>query len=533
MKRQAEDKAKAEAEAKAEEEACRKEIECWGEKAHTVAAFACPHLVERLAKFDFEWTDGWTEPKFSHFRWRDIEAGTVTVIGDKIKMQNGFGAWSHMIYECDIDPVSKEALATNDISNQSPQNLKSATASHFTSMHIGDSAGQSTMPDPAPLLDAALFEPGVQGIRIGEAGQRLPYPAPGHAARRPERLGRGIEQHLAGHQILQQARNMIDGEIGEGRTRAWIDALYGSRHGIISDRAHHRIGRRRIEAGEPSLVKTRLGRWSFEGHEVGAEPVDFNQQRAHRRFGGGKTRLKARIGTRGSMGGVAMGGKEAKLGKAERGGGGIAAPSLGGFQARSAHVAAIAFSRGRQKSSDLPSIPEIDEIEWQLDIELLDQRNGGLQVVALLAGDTQFITLDRHLHLDLAGLDILDQLARELTVDALAHTNALAHRLAGGVVGGLEIEHPGIDLAPGHVAAQQLLQLLELHFVIGMDGDIAIGVLGAALRSLEVVALVDLTHQIGNGVVDLGKVGFGNDIECGHGYHRIGSNKLKLDGTPY
>ncbi len=132
MKRQAEDKAKAEAEAKAEEEACRKEIECWGEKAHTVATFACSRLVERLAKFDFEWTDGWTEPKFSHFRWRDIEAGMVTVIGDKIKMQNGFGAWSHMIYECDIDPVSKKALATNDISNQSPQNLKSAAAPHFS-----------------------------------------------------------------------------------------------------------------------------------------------------------------------------------------------------------------------------------------------------------------------------------------------------------------------------------------------------------------------------------------------------------------
>jgi len=28
--------------------------------------------------------------------------GIVTTIGDKIKMQNGFGAWQHMTYECDI-----------------------------------------------------------------------------------------------------------------------------------------------------------------------------------------------------------------------------------------------------------------------------------------------------------------------------------------------------------------------------------------------------------------------------------------------
>lgn len=126
VKQEAEDQVKAEAEAKAEqerqaaeelaakekaeEEACRKEIKCWGEKAHTVATFSCPRLVERFAKYDFEWTDGWTEPKFSHFRWRDIGAGTVTVIGDKIKMQNGFGAWSHMKYGCDIDVVKKEVL---------------------------------------------------------------------------------------------------------------------------------------------------------------------------------------------------------------------------------------------------------------------------------------------------------------------------------------------------------------------------------------------------------------------------------------
>lgn len=90
--------------------ACRSDLECWGEKAWNVGTFRCPSLIERMAKYDFEWTDGMLEPKFSHYRWRNKANGIVTIIGDKIKMQNGFGAWTHMTYECDVDPESKIAL---------------------------------------------------------------------------------------------------------------------------------------------------------------------------------------------------------------------------------------------------------------------------------------------------------------------------------------------------------------------------------------------------------------------------------------
>lgn len=48
--------------------------------------------------------------KFSHYRWKDAENGIVTVIGDKIKFQNGFGAWSNMIYECDVNPATEAVL---------------------------------------------------------------------------------------------------------------------------------------------------------------------------------------------------------------------------------------------------------------------------------------------------------------------------------------------------------------------------------------------------------------------------------------
>lgn len=86
---------------------CKKDLQCWGDKNGGTAAVYCKEPVERLAKYSFEWTDGTLEQKFSHFRWKDKDNGIITYIGDKIKYQNGFGAWQNSTYECDIDPVSK------------------------------------------------------------------------------------------------------------------------------------------------------------------------------------------------------------------------------------------------------------------------------------------------------------------------------------------------------------------------------------------------------------------------------------------
>lgn len=94
------------AQQQAEQERCRTDLQCWGEEASTKGGYPCTQVIERMAKYDFEWTDGLLDLKFSHYRWRDAKAGTVTIIGDKIKMQNGFGAWTHMIYECDFNPLT-------------------------------------------------------------------------------------------------------------------------------------------------------------------------------------------------------------------------------------------------------------------------------------------------------------------------------------------------------------------------------------------------------------------------------------------
>ena len=98
-------------EKKAKEDACKKDLQCWAEHNFAYAEVECPKQIERLAKYDFEWTDkGWFNHKFDRFRWHNKTDGSVTYAGDKIKLQNGFGAWQIYNYECDYDTTHKVVL---------------------------------------------------------------------------------------------------------------------------------------------------------------------------------------------------------------------------------------------------------------------------------------------------------------------------------------------------------------------------------------------------------------------------------------
>lgn len=107
----AEKQAKAE-EAKAKQAECQKDLQCIGDQLVISAGFLCPKEIEKLAKNSAKWLDGTLEPKFSSFRWRSKRHDVVTLIGDKVQFQNGFGANINMIYECDMtagrDPVVLE-----------------------------------------------------------------------------------------------------------------------------------------------------------------------------------------------------------------------------------------------------------------------------------------------------------------------------------------------------------------------------------------------------------------------------------------
>ena len=69
----------------------------------------CANRVERLGKYDFEWTDGWLELKFSRYLPSE-NPGVIIYMGDKIKFQNGFGAWQPHIYVCEFDTRTNTVL---------------------------------------------------------------------------------------------------------------------------------------------------------------------------------------------------------------------------------------------------------------------------------------------------------------------------------------------------------------------------------------------------------------------------------------
>lgn len=96
---------------KKEPDKCAKDdLQCLGDKAVVAAGIYCKDPIERLAKHSVRWTDGTFETKFSRFRWKDKAAGKLTMIGDRAEFQNGFGAYTPVIYECDLDADGKTVL---------------------------------------------------------------------------------------------------------------------------------------------------------------------------------------------------------------------------------------------------------------------------------------------------------------------------------------------------------------------------------------------------------------------------------------
>ena len=164
------------------------------------------------------------------------------------------------------------------------------------------------------------------------------------------------------------------------------------------------------------------------------------------------------------------------------------------------------------------SVAEIHILQRLLELQPAYQRDRLLQIVALLARDPELVALDRSLHLELAVLDRADDALAEFLIDALAQRHGLAHALPGGFLWILEVERAGIDLPPHHMHAQEFLDLAQLQLVIGKNGERAFGALDRGFAALEVEARRDLACQPGEGVVDLGQIELGDDVETRHGH---------------
>lgn len=86
------------------------DLRCFAGRGISWASAQCDDRVEALAKHSVKWTNSFLHPKFTHFRWLDQEAGTITYVGGQIEFQNSFGAFTPMTYECDMSADNEVVL---------------------------------------------------------------------------------------------------------------------------------------------------------------------------------------------------------------------------------------------------------------------------------------------------------------------------------------------------------------------------------------------------------------------------------------
>jgi hypothetical protein len=104
------EKERVESNKKAQKDAeCNADAYCYSMK-NKGGDYICKKAVEKSAKYDFQWTDGVTEPKFSSYNWYDKGGKLVTIYGHRAKAQNGFGAYKNVTYSCTFNADTGDVI---------------------------------------------------------------------------------------------------------------------------------------------------------------------------------------------------------------------------------------------------------------------------------------------------------------------------------------------------------------------------------------------------------------------------------------
>lgn len=96
---------------KEEKANCLEDALCYATKYGKGGRYSCSNAVEKSAKYQFEWTDGVLEQKFSSYNWYDKRNKLVTLYGDRAKAQNAFGAFKNVRYSCMFNADTGEVLS--------------------------------------------------------------------------------------------------------------------------------------------------------------------------------------------------------------------------------------------------------------------------------------------------------------------------------------------------------------------------------------------------------------------------------------
>lgn len=96
---------------KKEPECARDDLDCRGNKVLWTAGVFCRNAIEEQARFNFRWTNGFSEPKFDRYEWTNKPGKGITVIGDKVEFQNALGNYLPVTYWCDLPENGENYVA--------------------------------------------------------------------------------------------------------------------------------------------------------------------------------------------------------------------------------------------------------------------------------------------------------------------------------------------------------------------------------------------------------------------------------------
>lgn len=89
---------------------CMKDINCWFEHTMPAASYPCQEAIEKQAKYEVKWDDSFMSLAFTQAAWSNQEEGVIVLMGDKVKFQNGYGAFQNMRYTCTWSPATETVL---------------------------------------------------------------------------------------------------------------------------------------------------------------------------------------------------------------------------------------------------------------------------------------------------------------------------------------------------------------------------------------------------------------------------------------
>jgi len=99
---------------RAEQARCDADDACFSKPYEAEARQQCKPVIEAYARYDREWTDGFSGPSTFFSAYVDRNAGTIRFTGNQLKLQNGFGAWRRYRYECLFD-YRKNRVVTAEV----------------------------------------------------------------------------------------------------------------------------------------------------------------------------------------------------------------------------------------------------------------------------------------------------------------------------------------------------------------------------------------------------------------------------------